>query len=335
MTSHRKCVLVTGGAGFIGSNIVEALLQKNYEVRVLDNFSTGSRVNLEQFKDVITLIEGDLRSYHIVHQAVDSVDYILHQGALPSVPRSIADPVTTNDVNVGGTLNILHAAVECGVKRVVYASSSSIYGNGTELPKRESMTPAPLSPYAVSKLAGEKYCGVFAEIYGLHTVAFRYFNVFGPRQNPNSQYSAVIPKFINLMMQGKSPVIYGDGEQSRDFTFVTNVVNANLLALEKDYTPGSVFNCATHSQITVNQMVGALNDILGTNIQPVYKDPRSGDVKQSFAQIEAVKSAIGYSPSVDFREGLRKTVEWFQETPDITLSASANRNTVSKVSKYV
>lgn len=333
--SAKQTVLVTGGAGFIGSNIVEALLQRNYAVRVLDNFSTGSRANLAPFEDDITIIEGDLRSYHIVRQAVDSVDYILHQGALPSVPRSIADPVTTNEVNAGGTLNILHAAVECKVKRVVYASSSSIYGNGTELPKRETMTPVPLSPYAVSKLAGEKYCSVFAEIYGIHTVAFRYFNVFGPKQNPNSQYSAVIPKFINLMMQGDSPVIFGDGEQSRDFTFVSNVVNANLLALEKDYKPGSVFNCATHRQITVNQMVQSLNEILGTNIQPQYKDARPGDVKHSFAGIDAIQDALGYHPGISFNEGLGKTVEWFQRVLVSPQSMSGNGNVVAQSNKYI
>ena len=306
--------LVTGGAGFIGSNIVSELLERGHDVRVLDNFSTGGRGNLEPFKDEITLFEGDVRSYHIVQQAVDSVDYILHQAALPSVPRSIADPVTTNDVNVNGTLNILHAAVESDVQRVVFASSSSIYGDSEKLPKREDMVPAPLSPYAVSKLAGEKYCQVFAEIYGLHTVALRYFNVFGPRQNPDSQYSAVIPKFIAKMLRDESPVIYGDGEQSRDFTYVRNVVNANILAAEEDCPPGIVMNCAAHQRITLNELVGTLNEIMGKQIVPEYTEPRPGDVKHSYADIDRIKNTLDFDPSIRFEEGVRKSVQWFQES---------------------
>ena len=303
--------LVTGGAGFIGSNIVEALVEREQEVRVLDNFSTGNRQNLDKFSDRITLIEGDLRSYHIVLEAVDGVDFILHQGALPSVPRSIADPVTTNEVNVAGTLNILHAALDVGVKRVVFASSSSIYGDEMTLPKKEHMTPDPLSPYAVSKLAGEKYCRVFSQIYGLHTVALRYFNVFGQRQNPFSEYSAVIPKFITAILEGKQPEIYGDGEQSRDFTYVSNVVNANLLATEADCPPGSVMNCAAHERTTLNELVGAINEITGRNIQPVYSAPRDGDVKHSYADIEKIGEYLGYTPEVSFREGLERTIRWF------------------------
>lgn len=223
-------VLVTGGAGFIGSNIVEELLKRNYPVRVLDNFSTGKRENLSEFMNDIELIEGDICSYHIVFEAVKEVDIILHQAALPSVPRSIKDPIATNEVNVVGTLNILEAAKNAGVKRIVYASSSSVYGDNPELPKHEGMTPNPLSPYAVSKLAGEHYCKVFSKLYGLETVILRYFNVFGPRQDPNSQYSAVIPKFLKFMSNDQPPTIYGDGTQSRDFTYVANVVEANILA---------------------------------------------------------------------------------------------------------
>ena len=304
--------LVTGGAGFVGSNLVEELLNRGHQVRVLDNFSTGFRENLIEFADRIELFEGDLRSYHIVREAVDGVDFILHQGALPSVPRSIQDPVTSNDVNVGGTLNILHAAVDAKVKRVVFASSSSIYGDSPTLPKQENMAPNPLSPYAVSKLAGEKYCQVFSRIYGLHTVALRYFNVFGPRQNPNSQYSAVIPKFIKAILNDEPPVIYGDGEQSRDFTFVKNVVEANILATEVDCPPGIVMNCAAHQRVTLNQLVATINKILGKNIQPLYTDPRPGDIKHSFADITRIQQTLGYRPFVLFEDGLRMTIDWYR-----------------------
>ncbi len=305
--------LITGGAGFIGSNLVEELLKRGHEVRVLDNFSTGSRDNLAQFKDRIELFEGDLRSYHIVRQAVDGVDFILHQGALPSVPRSIQDPITSNDVNVTGTLNILDAAVTAGVKRVVFASSSSIYGDNPTLPKQEDMKPNPLSPYAVSKMAGEKYCQVFARIYGLHTVALRYFNVFGPRQNPDSQYSAVIPKFIKAILTDQQPVIYGDGEQSRDFTYIANVVEANILATEADAPAGEVYNCAVHQRITLNELVDTINRIVGKNIKPIYADPRPGDIKHSFADITKIQQQLGYSPRVMFEEGLRLTIDWFRK----------------------
>jgi len=304
--------LITGGAGFIGSNLAAELLKRGHQVRVLDNFSTGNRENLQTLDGSVEIIEGDLRSYHIVRAAVEGMDFILHQGALPSVPRSIADPVTTNEVNVTGTLNILHAALDAGVKRVVFASSSSIYGDSPTLPKKEEMTPNPLSPYAVSKLAGEKYCQVFARIYGLHTVALRYFNVFGPRQNPDSQYSAVIPKFIKAMLNGQSPTIYGDGEQSRDFTYIANVVEANILATEVDCPPGVVMNCAAHQRITLNQLVEILNKILNTDIRPQYTDPRPGDVKHSFADINKIKENLGYEPQILFEEGLLRTVEWFR-----------------------
>lgn len=302
--------LVTGGAGFIGSNIVKKLLFLGHEVRVLDNFSTGSRENISAFQKDIHLIEGDIRSYHIVQKAVDSVDFILHQAALPSVPRSIADPVTTNDVNVNGTLNILHAAEDAGVKRVVYASSSSVYGNSQELPKREDMTPDPLSPYAVSKLAGEKYCKVFANIYGLHTVVLRYFNVFGPQQNPESEYAAVIPKFISMILNDEQPTIFGDGEQSRDFTYVENVVAANIAATEADCPPGIVMNCAAHQRITVNQMFRSINEILGKDIRAEYTDSRPGDVKHSYADISLIKRYLEYEPKIFFKQGLKNTIEW-------------------------
>lgn len=305
--------LVTGGAGFIGSNLTDELLKRGHEVRILDNFATGSRENLTEFLDRIELIEGDLRNYHTVREAVDGVDFVLHQGALPSVPRSVRDPISSNDVNITGTLNLLHAANDAKVKRLVMASSSSVYGDSPTLPKHEGMELKPLSPYAVSKLAGEKYFQVFANIYGLHTVALRYFNVFGPRQNPDSQYSAVIPKFIKAMMNDESPTIYGDGEQSRDFTYIQNTVEVNILATEADCPPGLVMNCAVHQRTTLNELVGKLNEILGKNITPIYSEPRAGDIKHSFADISRLEESLKYKPSVLFEEGLRRTVEWYKQ----------------------
>ncbi len=305
--------LVTGGAGFIGSNIVAELVKLGHNVRVLDNFSTGKRHNLEPFLDKIELIEGDIRSYHIVREAAAGMDYILHQAALPSVPRSIRDPITSNEVNVVGTLNILHAAKDANVKRVVFASSSSIYGETPELPKHEKMMLQPLSPYAVSKLAAEKYCFVFTKVYGLETVALRYFNVFGPKQDPTSQYSAVIPKFITAILNNKKPTIYGNGKQSRDFTYVSNVVNGNILAATKPGIAGIAVNCACHGQITLNYLVKKINEILGKKIKPDYTASKPGDIKHSFAAVEAAKKYLGYKPSVLFDEGLQMTIEWYKK----------------------
>jgi UDP-N-acetylglucosamine/UDP-N-acetyl-alpha-D-glucosaminouronate 4-epimerase len=304
--------LVTGGAGFIGSNLVESLLNRGEKVRVIDNFSTGKRENVIPFLGDIELVEGDIRSYHVVHEAVRGVDYILHQAALPSVPRSIADPITTHEVNTNGTLNVLNAAKDLGVKRVVFASSSSIYGNNPELPKNELMMPDPLSPYAVSKLTGEKYMKVFNQLYGLETVSLRYFNVFGPRQDPTSQYSAVIPKFITAMMRGVSPTIYGDGEQSRDFTFILNVINANILACTAEGAAGEEMNVACHERITLNSLVKGINGILGSAVEAKYDDPRMGDVKHSYAAVGKAKSTIEYSPEIGFQSGLEKTVQYFK-----------------------
>ena len=302
--------LVTGGAGFIGSHIVEALLARDDRVRVLDNFSTGKRENLVPFIDRIELIEGDIRSYHTVREAVDGADFVIHQAALPSVPRSVKDPITSNEVNVTGTLNILDAARDARVQRLIYASSSSIYGDLETLPKTEDMLPRPLSPYAVAKLAGEKYCQVFYRLYGLETVALRYFNVFGPRQDPHSQYSAVIPKFVDLISAGQSPRVFGDGEQSRDFTYVANVVNANLLACEKglEELAGEVFNIACGRRITINLLIQNINQILGTAVAADYADPRPGDVKHSLANIGKARQFLGYEAAVDFQTGLERVI---------------------------
>ena len=303
--------LVTGGAGFIGSNIVEELLKKGHSVRVLDNFSTGKRENLKEFNSDIELIEGDIRSYHIVRRAVKEIEIILHQAALPSVPRSINDPITTHEVNATGTLNILDAAKDAGVKRIVYASSSSVYGDNPELPKREDMLPNPLSPYAVSKLAGENYCRVFSKLYGIETVILRYFNVFGPRQDPNSEYSAVIPRFIKLMSNDQRPTIYGDGTQSRDFTYVANIVEGNLLAATKGVQSGLVMNCACHGQVTLNELVNQINNLLNKNIEPIYADPRPGDIKHSFANIDKIKNSIEFISRINFVRGLDLTIKQF------------------------
>ncbi len=302
-------ILVTGGAGFIGSNIVEALLNKGYNVRVLDNFSTGKRDNLLGYEDDIQLIEGDIRSPNIVQEAVSGIDVILHQAALPSVPRSIKDPITTNAVNISGTLNLLEAAVKSSVQRFVYASSSSVYGDSPELPKKETMNPRPLSPYAVSKLAGEKYCQVFSRIYGLETIGLRYFNVFGKRQDPGSQYSAVIPKFIKQMLNDKQPTIYGDGLQSRDFTFIANIIKANLLAATKDVKESLILNCACNERINLIELVNKINKNLDKGIEPVFENSRPGDVKHSFADIELAKEKLGYRVEVDFEEGLKQTID--------------------------
>jgi len=306
--------LVTGGAGFIGSNIVSELLKQGQQVVVLDNFATGKRENILPLmkNENLTMIEGDLRSFHIVRSAVKGVDYILHQGALPSVPRSINDPITSNDVNILGMLNILEAAKEFGVKRVVVASSSSIYGNSESLPKVETMPINPMSPYALTKYAQERYCQIFSQIYGLETVALRYFNVFGPRQDPTSQYSAVIPKFIRLIMADKEPVIYGDGSQSRDFTFVENNVWANIQACTAPKAAGEVINIACGERYTLIELVQMINEILGKNIEPKFETDRAGDVKHSLAGIEKAKELLSYEVRVDFREGLKRTVEYFQ-----------------------
>jgi UDP-glucose 4-epimerase len=304
--------LVTGGAGFIGSNIVEELLARGEKVRVLDNLSTGRKENILPFLGKAEFVEGDIRDAKGTREAMEGIDVVLHQAAIPSVPRSVADPLTSHEVNITGTLNVLLAARDAGVKRVVNASSSSVYGDSPELPKHERMQTNPLSPYAVTKLAAERYCAVFANVYGLETVSLRYFNVFGPRQDPTSQYSAVIPKFITAMMKGERPTIYGDGEQSRDFTYISNVIEANLLAARADCDRGLAANSACHDRITLNQLVAKINGLLGKDISPIYADPRPGDIKHSYADISLAERAIGYKPSVDFMNGLKRTVEWYR-----------------------
>ena len=305
--------LVTGGAGFIGSNIVKELLRREERVRVLDNFSTGKRENMAPYLEDVELIEGDLRHLETVRQATEGVDYILHQGALPSVQKSVDNPLDTDESNVRGTLNLLLAARDAGVKRVVCASSSSVYGDTPTLPKTEEMKPAPLSPYAVSKLAGEHYGQVFYQVYGLETVALRYFNVFGPRQDPTSQYAAVIPRFVTAMLKGEQPVIYGDGEQSRDFSYVTNVVQANLLAATAPGVGGQIFNIACGKRYNLLELVATINQILGTDVTPVHTAPRVGDIRHSLAGIARAREMLGYQVEVEFKEGLRRLIAWYME----------------------
>jgi len=309
-----KSVAVTGGGGFIGSHLADALLEEGCSVTVIDDLSTGRQDNLESFKKhpKARIVAGNIGELDL-KRIFAGMDAVFHQAALPSVPRSIKDPWKSNEVNVDGTLAVLIAAKEAGVKRVVYASSSSVYGDTPTLPKREDMRENPLSPYAVTKLAGEHYCRVFHHVYGLETVSLRYFNVFGPRQDPKSQYSAVIPLFISGILAGERPVILGDGSQSRDFSYVENVVRANILAATAKGVGGEVFNIATGSRITLIQLVDAINELTGKHAKPVFEKPREGDVKHSQADIGKAKKLLGYTPTVDFMEGLRRTVQWHKE----------------------
>lgn len=302
--------LVTGGAGFIGSNIARKLLEKGESVRIIDNFSTGRRSNLIDLNDHVELIDGDIRDYWTVVRAVKGIDYILHQAALPSVPRSIENPLTSNEVNVNGTLNLLEAARHAGVKKMVMASSSSVYGESEELPKHEGMMPSPLSPYAVSKLTNEYYCRVYWNLYQFPTVCLRYFNIFGPYQDPNGAYAAVIPKFIDSFMKGEAPIVFGDGEQSRDFTYIDNCVQANLLCATNDKIAGDVFNVACGGQFTLNELLDEMRKIMKVDIKANYAPPRAGDIKDSFADVSKL-GKYGYKTEVSFVDGLKKTVEFF------------------------
>lgn len=304
--------LVTGGAGFIGANIVRQLIDNGEKVKVLDNFNTGKRENINELMNEIEFMEGDVTNNQTVIEAVKDVDVIFHQGAIPSVPKSIIDPMKTNYANINGTLRLLQAAAQANVKRFIYAASSSAYGFNETLPKQEDMPGRPMSPYAVSKYAGELYCKVFHHLYGLETISLRYFNVFGPHQDPNSRYAAVIPAFIKSILNNESPVIYGDGTQSRDFTYIDNVVAANLLAANAPKLQGEVINIGNGSQIALNELVMYINNILGKNIPVAYTAERQGDVKHSLADISLAEKLIGYRPSTSFHEGLKHTIHWLK-----------------------
>jgi nucleoside-diphosphate-sugar epimerase len=308
----EQLYLVTGGAGFIGSHIAEALVERGARVRVLDSLLTGRRENLAHLADRIEFIEGDIRDEETTRRAVEGVGVVFHEAAIPSVPRSVKEPRLNHDVNVNGTFNVLMAARDAGVRRVVYAASSSAYGETEVLPKREEMPPSPLSPYAAAKLFGEYYCQVFTRVYGLETVGLRYFNVFGPRQDPSSPYSGVISKFVTSLLAGEAPTIYGDGEQSRDFTYIDNVVDANLRAAGAPEAAGEVINTAIGERITLNALLGELQRIIGTELKPQHADERAGDVRHSLADITRARRLLGYEPLVGLAEGLRRTVEWYK-----------------------
>ena len=307
-------VLVTGGGGFIGSHLAEHLLEQGHRVFILDNFATGRRSSVAALAGEVELIEGDIQSYERVNKAAAGCEVVFHLAALPSVPRSIQDPLTSNATNVIGTLNVLLAARDHGVRRVVLASSSSVYGSSAgTAPKQESKPAVPISPYATAKLAGEGYARSFFGVYGLETVALRYFNVFGPRQDPTSQYAAVIPNFITALMAGQRPVIFGDGEQSRDFTYVANIVEANMLAMNAPGIAGKVYNIACGERVTLNHLVRELCDLIGSDVETAYAAPRAGDIRHSLADLSLARSELGYEPTVLLREGLERTIDHFRD----------------------
>lgn len=308
-----KRFLVTGGSGFIGANLVIELVSRGYQVRVLDNLSSGHLGNLQPVLDRVEFMQGDLRNPEDVRAAVSGVDVVFHQAAMTSVPESVEDPVTNAEVNTTGTLNLFVLAREAGVRRVVYASSSAVYGNSEELPKAEAMPPAPVSPYGVSKLADEIYAGVLSKLHGLETVGLRYFNVYGPRQNPNSAYAAVIPKFISSMLEGQPPVVFGDGLQSRDFVFVKDVVEANILAAEVPEAKGCVFNIGSGTQVSLLELINHIGAALGVSVGPKFDKPRPGDVKHSVADISRARTVLGFNPRFTLEQGIRETVEWFRK----------------------
>ncbi len=309
--------LVTGGAGFIGSHLCEELARRGERVRVVDSLITGRRANLAHVAGV-DFVEGDLADLGVARRAAEGVDYVLHQAAIPSVPRSVTDPITSNRANIDATLNVLVAARDAGVKRLVYAGSSSAYGDTPTLPKREEMPTNPLSPYALQKLVGEQYLALFTRLYGLDTVTVRYFNVFGPRQDPSSPYSGVISLFISALVDGRRPIIYGDGEQTRDFTYVANVVDGVLRACHAPGIAGQVMNVATGGRISLNQLLSALCELLGVTSTAEYRDPRAGDVRDSQADIGRAKRLVGYTPIVDLRDGLERTLAWYRSTAQPT-----------------
>ena len=307
--------LITGGAGFVGSNLAQHLVEHDLRVRIFDNFSSGKRDNIAAFADKIEIIENDLRVLESVKHAMEGVRYVLHVGAMPSVPRSIEDPVTTNQANITGTLNVLVAARDAGVKRVVFSSSSSVYGDAPKLPKTEDMAPAPLSPYAIHKITGEYYCRVFWQLYGLETISLRYFNVFGPHQDPQSQYAAVIPRFITAILKDEPPTIYGDGKQTRDFSHIENVIDANLVACKAPKEAlGETFNAACGGRISLLELVDTINGIVGKKIAPRFEAPRPGDVRDSQADITKAAKLLGWKPRVDFQEGIERAVAWYRGT---------------------
>jgi nucleoside-diphosphate-sugar epimerase len=305
--------LVTGGSGFVGSHIVDELLRRGDRVRVLDNLSTGRKQNLSHVAGRIEFHELDIRDLEKIRPAFSGVDYVIHLAAIPSVPRSVKDPLTSNSVNIDGTLHVLLAARDAGVKRLVFAASSSAYGDNPVLPRVESHTPRPLSPYGLTKLTGEYYCQLFTQLYNLEAVALRYFNIFGPRQNPDSPYTGVLSLFIAAYIRGQVPVIFGDGEQSRDFTYVANAVKATLLACTAPGAAGKVINVGVGESFTLNRTLELLNGIFGRQIQPEYRSPREGDVRESLADISLARQVLGYEPDFRYEDGLRKTVEWYRE----------------------
>jgi nucleoside-diphosphate-sugar epimerase len=308
-------ILVTGGAGFIGSNLADELIRRGSKVRIIDNLITGFRENLDEISGDFEFIEGDIADSEVVGRAVEGVDFIFHEAALPSVPRSVANPLETHNACVNGTFNVLNAARDAGVKRVIYAASSSAYGDQRTLPKVETMAPEPLSPYAAAKLTGEYYCRVFSQVYGLDTFSLRYFNVFGPRQNPSSQYSGVISRFIDSFMKGGSPVIYGDGEQSRDFTYIDNVVDANIRAMEATNGSGQVMNVANGERVSLLELIEVMKSVTGrTDVTIDFQPERTGDVKHSQADNSRAKEWLGYTKLVGLEEGIRRTIDWWKNS---------------------
>jgi nucleoside-diphosphate-sugar epimerase len=305
--------LITGGAGFIGSNICRKLVSEGCFVRIVDNLLTGKKKNLDDILGNVEFIEADMGDGEVAHEIMEDIDVVLHQGALPSVPRSIEEPALTHKHCVDATFALLLAARDAGIKRFVYAASSSAYGDSPTLPKVETMVAGPLSPYAAAKLAGEYYCKVFYTVFGLETVSLRYFNIFGPYQDPTSQYAAAIPAFVTAILKDEPPTVYGDGEQSRDFTYVDNVVEANLLAARAKQTKGEVVNIACGKRITINTVIELVNELLGKDVKPAYEDLRPGDVKHSLADLSLAEKVIGYRPVVDFRAGLEKSIKWYRD----------------------